>query len=193
MNATLRIVQIATANPHLMQVEVAAMMGVTRQRVGQVYKRYNIPSGPRGGRRTRSLPLCIVCNQPPMPRGTGFAVSWKGHRACLQPKVILFCDTCGASFPRNGNLVRRSAKDPRYGSRTFCSQVCYLNRAGGIQPFTCSICGQPFISNDATRRWSIRSGETKRPSCLMPECRRKRVLQHMAEIRAKRAAQRAVS
>lgn len=175
---TQRVIELASTHPYLTQVEVAQMVGVSRQRISEICKRHNLSFGP-------PKPTCRECGLPVGQAG-------RRHLECYKKSLrdTYECVVCGSSFVVKRSLSRQKTPQRGYSADykpQFCSRSCWCSR----YPLSlqCSFCGRDFSASPSLRYYA-RSAKTAKVSC--PDCRQEARRQHAAAIRAKRWAKVAV-
>lgn len=135
-----RLVTIATMTTRgLSQADIARIMGLTRQRVGQIIDKA-AAMGIRVVRRQLKYSICPVCGASNRAKINGGYCS-VGCRAKAPRKHkfggpsssieidVLVCDGCGVKFSRTRRLQYISMKTSEYrgkpSERKFCTRECY--------------------------------------------------------------------
>lgn len=169
---------IALSGNEFTQTEVAGIVGVSRQRVEQLVRKYGLSF--RDGRLGQPL-LCSRCGAQ-----TQSKASPPVCRTCLDKGawIEVPCLTCGEPVRTRRKEMTARQSNSRY-RRPFRQEhrACQSNR---IAP--CCICSTPFRLTPWQFYYIRRMGG--RTSCGQADCRDKLRRDHLAKMRAKRWSKR---
>lgn len=148
------------ANPCRPYTDIAAEIGLTKQRVHQIVVKAGLPTPGMGPRRVPRR-ACLHCGEP-----LGLRPKRPLHMRCSRTynTIEVECSRCGRLHRRYKSDVLHTANDPRYSGKMFCPD-CW-----GAVPVPCSGCGDMYQPSDSVRCF-YRQGKTV--WCPKPECRAK--------------------
>ena len=121
-HTTVTMMELLEANPLLTNVELAEIIGVTRQRISQIRRTVNLPPVP--SRKVNWHP-CPGCGKSIRQRSQYCSI------ACHYDQVLLTCETCGKEFGRSKSAVKQS--DARQSEHTWCSKQCQGTWFGNLK------------------------------------------------------------
>lgn len=127
-------------NRGIRQTEIAAALGVSRQRVGQMLNKAERAGLATTRRQVKAAKKCRTCGSD-LPKGKKFCSKecrpqrkFGGHSSNIEVTVMV-CSGCGVKFSRTRRLqyisIKTAERRGKIPKRHFCTRECYLKNGLG--------------------------------------------------------------